>query len=448
MHVEQKSRVLLLDDDPALVELLSEELTARGFEVQALSESRAALAAVDAGAFDALVTDLRMPRYDGLTMLDHAKRAAREAPVIVMTAHSGVDSAVECIRRGAYHYLTKPFKADELVLFLERALQEAALRAESRVLKQELRGSMAGIVGASPAMREVISLIHRIAAADVPVLVLGETGTGKGLVARALHAASDRVDGPFVSLNCAAVPETLLESELFGHAKGAFTGANTARAGLFMTAQHGTLFLDEIAEMSPALQAKLLHVLETGTLRAVGDTQERSLDVRIIAATHRDLRARVADGSFREDLLYRLDVVSVELPPLRHRAGDIPLLIEHFFAEYRAKYPRAVAERLSSEALATVTAYEFPGNVRELAHLIERLVLLHPSVEVPRDALPARLLSEPSEDKRPIFGNLALPLREVQRLYVLHTFERLGGHKRDTCEALGIEYKTLMRYLQ
>jgi two-component system response regulator HydG len=441
-------RVLVVDDDPALAESLADGLETHGFQATFLSDPEKAAAAVASGGYDALVTDLRMPKHDGLDLLERARLAAKDAPVIVMTAYSGIESAVECIRRGAYHYLTKPFKTDELVLFLRRGLDEATLRQESRSLRRELRSSsaLANVVGKTASMREVVELVRRVADANVPVLVLGETGTGKGLVARALHAESSRAEHPFVSVNCAALPEALLESELFGHVRGAFTGATSARTGLFAAADGGTIFLDEIGEMAPALQAKLLHVLETGCVRPVGDTRERQVDVRVVAATHRDLRARAADGTFREDLLYRLDVVSIELPALRYRRDDLPLLVEHFFAKMREKHPHGVAHRMSREAMDALFAYTWPGNVRELEHLIERLVLLARRHDVELGDLPKQVVAAEVHGQVG-FGPKVIPMREMQRQYAAWALTECGGEKRATCDALEIDYKTLMRHL-
>ncbi|HEY0468860.1 MAG TPA: sigma-54 dependent transcriptional regulator, partial [Polyangiaceae bacterium] len=307
-------RVLVVDDRLDMAEMVADGLCEHGFDARAINDVAQASAQLSLGMHDALVTDLRIPGSDGLELLALSRSVAPNSPVIVMTAFSGIDTAIESIRRGAYHYLTKPFKVEELVLFLRRALDDAALRREAKALRSALSSSRSDLVGDSPAMRDVLDLVRRVADSQVPVLLLGETGTGKGLIARAIHAESSRANEPFVAVNCAAIPETLLESELFGHVKGAFTGASADRVGLFAQAQAGTLFLDEIAELSAPLQAKLLHVLETGQVRAVGSDRERRVDARVIAATHRDLRRRVAENSFREDLLYQLDVVSVEIP--------------------------------------------------------------------------------------------------------------------------------------
>ncbi|MBX7100504.1 MAG: sigma-54 dependent transcriptional regulator [Myxococcaceae bacterium] len=437
------TRVLVVDDKAELAAALADELRARGFDAVALSDAVGALAEVSRGVHDALVTDLRMPGHDGLELLAESRRVAPEAPVLIMTAFSAVDTAVEAIRRGAHHYLTKPFGSDELALFLERALDEVKVRRESRALTRSLGASLPSIVGRSAAMQEVVQLVRRLADAEVPVLILGETGTGKGLVARALHAESRRAARPFVSVNCAALPEPLLESELFGHARGSFTGATSSRSGLFASAEGGTLFLDEVGELSLAMQAKLLAVLETGRYRAVGEDRERVADVRVISATHRDLSRTEA---FRPDLRYRLEVVSLELPPLRARPGDLPQLVEHFLESSRERHPASPVRRLSASAMAVLAAHDWPGNVRELQHVVERAVILGGQEEAGPDALPRLVPSGGSP--RTDFGDTLVPMRELQRRYAAFVLERCEGHKRRTCETLDLDLKTLNRLLE
>ena len=444
---ERSPRVLVVDDRLDMAEMVADGLTEHGFEAHALSDVKEATAQLSLGTHDALVTDLRIPGSDGLELLALSRSVAPDSPVIVMTAFSGIDTAVESIRRGAYHYLTKPFKVEELVLFLKRALDESALRHEAKALRTALRSSRGDLIGDSPAMRDVLDLVRRVADSRVPVLLLGETGTGKGLIARAIHAESSRTSEPFVAVNCAAIPEALLESELFGHVKGAFTGASADRVGLFAQAQHGTLFLDEIAELSAPLQAKLLHVLETGQVRAVGSDRERRVDARVIAATHRDLRRRVAENSFREDLLYRLDVVSIEIPALRARRTDLPHLIEHFMPRALSRSNRTTPLHFSRSAMDALCSYAWPGNVRELEHLIERLVLLCRGDEVSLADLPKSLTDRRADIAEPSFGERVMPIRELQRRYAAWALERLGGAKMATCEALCIDSKTLSKWL-
>jgi len=441
---ERAARIVVVDDKLALAETLADGLVDRGFDARALSAGRDALAELRAGKVDVLVTDLRMPDVDGLALIEAAREGGNAVPVIVMTAYGAIDSAVESIRRGAFHYLTKPFKLDELVVFVDRALADGALRREATTLRRTLgeRFSLRGLIG----MESVLALVERVAASDVAVLITGETGTGKTAVARAIHGESKRSAGPFIAVNCAALPEQLLESELFGHVKGAFTGATADRAGLFADAHGGTLLLDEVAEMSPGLQAKLLHVLESGSIRPVGATRERVVDVRVLAATHRDLRQRIAEGTFREDLMYRLDLVSIELPPLRHRRDDIAALVAHFIAEAKTRHPSTPVVAFARDALARLLDYAWPGNVRELAHAVERSVLLGNTAEVSLAELPPVIAAAPPADA-PEFRGPVLAMRDLQRRYAGWAFEQLGGHKARTAEQLGVDVKTLTKWL-
>jgi two-component system response regulator HydG len=444
---ELRPKVLVVDDQLPMAETLADGLSERGYDATPTDSSREAARLVQEGGFDALVTDLRMPELDGLGLLEISRKVAPGRPVIIMTAYSAVDSAIESIRQGAYHYLTKPFKVDELALFLGRALDEARLRRETASLRRALRErfSVAGFVGESESMHEVSDLVERVADTVVPVLIVGETGTGKGLVARALHGHGSRASAPFVTVNCTALPEALLESELFGHVKGAFTGAIAPRIGLFEEASGGTLFLDEVGDLSPALQAKLLDVLERSVVRAVGSDKERSVDVRIVAATHRNLKDRVTRQEFREDLLYRLDVVTIHLPPLRHRRDDIPMLVGHFLRQSQARHTASPVVGFSEEAMARLVAHAWPGNVRQLEHLVERTVLLGKKALVTPDELPSSIGSSP--DSAIDFGETVLPLREMQRRYVVWAHEQLGSRKLLTAERLGIDDKTLARWL-
>ena len=440
--------VLVVDDELELAETLAEGLSDRGFRATAASSGRDAIARLEHDGVDVLVTDLRMGAIDGLALLTESRRLAPERPVIVMTAYGAIDTAVESIRLGAYHYLTKPFRLDELVIFLRRGLDEVRVRREAAALRRTLRDRFAAttLLGNSAAMRAVRDVMERVADTSASVLLTGETGTGKGLVARALHTESRRAAAPFVTVNCAALPESLLESELFGHVKGAFTGASAARAGLFAEAHGGTLFLDEIGEMTPALQARLLDVLERGVVRPIGGSRERAVDVRVIAATHRDLRRDVLAGRFREDLFYRLDVVALEVPPLRARLDDLPRLIVHFLQLAVARYPASTVRRVSAEAMARLAGYRFPGNVRELAHLIERGVLLGRADELQPSDLPAAVLSDSPGARVPFQGEI-VPVRELQRRYAAWALEQLGGHRTRTAERLGIDAKTLAKWL-
>jgi len=443
-----RPRILVVDDELALAETLCDGLAERGYEAVPVASGQLARKRLEDEPFAALVTDLRMPDVDGLELLAASRKTAPWRPVIVMTAYSAVESAIESIRQGAHHYLTKPFKVEELALFLQRAIDEARLRKEATALRRTLKdqSSLDNLVGRGPAMQEVADLVRRVADASVPVLILGETGTGKGLVARAIHAEGARASAPFVTVNCAAVPEALLESELFGHVRGAFTGATAHRRGLLDEANGGTLLLDEVGEMAPALQAKLLHVLERGSVRPVGSDKEREIDVRILAATHRDLRERVASGQFREDLLYRLEVVVVELPPLRSRREDLPALIEHLLARARARHPHSPVKGLSPEALQRFYDHSWGGNVRELEHVLERVVLLGKSEQVAASDLPATLGTR--REAPAAFSGPVGPMRDMQRRYAAWAYTQLGGRKLMTADQLKIDVKTLGKLLQ
>ncbi len=440
----ERHRILVVDDDRALCDTLVDGLIDRGYDAVGLGSSQEA-ARLMSEDFDALVTDLRMPGVDGMGLLALSKRVAPARPVIVMTAYSAVDTAIESIRQGAHHYLTKAFKVDELALFLSRALEETQLRKETTVLRRAVREglSIKNIIGSSGSMRDACSLIRRLADADVPVLVVGETGSGKGLVARALHAEGKRADKPFVTVNCTALPENLLESELFGHAKGAFTGATADRKGLFESADGGTVFLDEIGDMALTLQTKLLDVLERNVIRPVGSNRERAIDARIITATHRDLDVLCKSGRFREDLRFRLDVVTMEVPPLRHRQGDIPVLAMHFLDRAKHKHPESTVTRLSSAVLDLMSSYSWPGNVRELEHVVERAVLLTQSTEIQLTDLP-KSLSAPSGKVAEFVGPV-VTLAEIERRYATWALEQLGGRKVATAEKLDIDRKTLAK---
>jgi two-component system, NtrC family, response regulator HydG len=442
-------RVLVVDDQADMAEMLAEGLGDRGYDAVACASSTDAARRLETQPFDALLTDLRMPEVDGMGLLALSRKSAPERPVIVMTAYGAIDTAVDAIRQGAFHYLTKPFAMSELALFLDRALDDASVRREARNLRATLRDrtGFGNLVAASAGMQEVLDMASRLADANTTILIVGETGTGKTALARAIHASGSRAGRPFVSVNCAALPEALLESELFGHVRGAFTGATCNRAGLFGEAHGGTLLLDEIGEMSPALQAKLLHVLESGRVRAVGASKERSVDVRILAATHRDLRERVQAGAFRADLMYRLDVVTVEIPALRHRRQDVPILVERFLSEAKAKHEKSPVERFAPDAMMKLLDHAWPGNVRELAHAVERVVLLGRVARVTSDDLPPSVANAPPPGLAQAFAGGVLPIREVQRRYAAWALERFGGQRGRTAEALGVDGKTLAKWL-
>ena len=446
---DARQRIMIVDDNLEMARTLADGLAERGYDAVAVGSGREAQERLARGGFDAVVTDLRMPDVDGLQILATSRELDPDRPVIVMTAYSAIDSAVQSIRQGAYHYLTKPFKQDELAIFLGRALAEVEIRHEAAALRQQLRArfSTASIIGHSPAMAALRDRILRVADAAAPVLVLGETGAGKGLVARALHADSRRAASAFVSVNCAALPEALLESELFGHVKGAFTGAVADRRGLFAEADGGTLFLDEIAEMTPGLQAKLLHVLESARVRPVGAGKEREVDVRIVAATHRNLAQRVRDGTFREDLMYRLDVVSLTVPPLRDRPEDIRELVEHFLADALVRNAQSPLRRISAPAFEILQRYRWPGNVRELAHVVEKMVLFAEGEAARAEDVPETVRHAETADQATAFQGEIIPLRELERRYATWAVGQTGGHRGKAAEKLGIDPKTLRKWL-
>jgi two-component system response regulator PilR (NtrC family) len=368
-------KILVVDDEQSLREVLSIMLKRTGYAVTSVADGEEAIELLNRDIFDLVITDLRMPKIDGLEVLRAAKSASPETVVLIITAFASADSAVEAMKQGAYDYLTKPFQVDEVQLIIRNALEKRRLTTENILLKREMasQSSFAQLVGQSDAMQKVFDIVRKVADSKSNVLICGESGTGKELVARAIHYNSSRNPMPFVAVNCSAVPETLLESELFGHMKGSFTGAISNKAGLFEVANGGTIFLDEIGDTTPTIQVKLLRVIQEREFRRVGGNQDVKVDVRIVAATNKDLEKAVADGSFREDLYYRLDVIPIRLPPLRMRSGDIPLLVNHFLERFSKESgkPQPV---LSSEAMHVLLAHEWRGNVRELENLIERVV--------------------------------------------------------------------------
>src|SRR5512144_57413 len=441
------ANIWVIDDDASSRELLGRILSSRGWEVAQLADGREALERLAAqGPPDLVVSDIRMAEVGGLEVTEAFRKDAPDTPVILVTAFGNVDGAVEAIRRGAFDYVSKPYDVDAVRLTAARALEQRRLAAENRSLRRELRDKyrLENAVGRSEAMLQVFKTAARVAASDATVLVLGESGTGKELVARALHQASPRAAGPFVPVDCGAIAEGVLESELFGHARGAFTGAQATRRGLFEEADHGTLFLDEIGDIGPNLQARLLRALQESTIRRVGATEAIAVDVRVVAATNKDLEAAVKGGRFREDLFYRLNVVTIRIPPLRERREDVPLLAEHF----AAKHGRGKGA-ISPEARDLLQAYDWPGNVRELENVVARALALNPSgVVVPAD-LPDRIRGGALESARglPLPAGFRPTLDELSRRYAALVLGECGGNKTRAAELLGIDRKTLYRIL-
>ena len=441
-------RILVVDDDGEMAEMVAEFLVQKGYRADAVVGGKAAIAALKKRSFEAVITDLRMDGSDGFDVLAAALAQDEMRPVIMMTAYGSIDGALESVRRGAAHYLTKPFKMEEVALWLERAFTDRGLRRENEQLRRavEERFAFHNLIGKSPVMLQLYDLLERVSATSSPVLVSGESGTGKELVARALHHGGPRARAPFVAVNCAAISDNLLESELFGHARGAFTGANEAKKGLFVEADGGTLFLDEIGEMAIGLQAKLLRALETSAVRPVGGGAERPVDVRIVAATNRDLARAVQERTFREDLYYRLHVIPVHLPPLRARRDDIPLLVTHFVERYAARQPDAPPREVTGEVLRRMMELPWPGNIRELKNAVERMLVLGRGKRLDvRDLA----LAVPAPIPEAMAGQAAeiVPLRVMTRRYIEWVLSQTSGNKVRTAQLLEIDASTIYRVL-
>lgn len=443
-------RLLIVEDDSAMRELLEEILSDAGFETATAANGRFALAHIEneQEQIDLVLTDVQMPELKGDELLAKVRQTRSDAPVIIITAFGTVENAVEMVKRGAYSYLTKPFATNDLLEVVRAALRQSEpARAQAR-LRREIPAANNRIIGASRPMRELLDIISRAGRASSNILITGESGTGKELVARAVHEASARSKNDFVAVNCAAIPSELVESELFGHTGQAFTGARAARAGLFEEASGGTLFLDEIGELPLNIQPKLLRVLQEGTIRRVGDSREKSVDVRVIAATNRDLEKAVANNEFREDLYWRVNVIHLHVPPLRERAFDIPLLVEHFLAKIARKDTSAPHE-IAPEALALLTAYSWQGNVRELENTIERAVALARGAVLSVEDLPARIRDASGQTSAILAAaqSKRLTLDQLEQAYILEILRETGGNKSRAAEVLGLDRKTLYRKL-
>jgi DNA-binding NtrC family response regulator len=439
-----KGRVLVVDDERRQRDILQMILEAEGYETTAAGNGRQALQAAQGGGFDVVLTDLKMPDLNGIELLSEILKLQPSPLVVLMTAHGTIDSAVDAMRKGAFDYLTKPLEKDELLLVLRRAMERAHLVRENRMLHEQLRDRfrLDNIVGAHGSMQDVFRIVHKVAGSVSTVLIYGESGTGKELVARALHHESDRRGHPFYAVNAAALPESILEAELFGHEKGAFTGAEMRKIGLFEQASGSTLFLDEVGDLKRDLQVKLLRALQEREILRVGGTERVRIDVRIVAATNQDLERAVREGRFREDLYYRLNVIPIVLPPLRDRRTDIPLLVDHFLAKYAGGRPRGVSE----DALKTVMAYDWPGNVRELESVIERALLLGEGELIVRADLPASLRSGGGGPKRAMdleIPDSGIDLEAVERSLILKALDKAGGNVTRAARLLGLSRRTL-----
>ena len=446
-----KGRILLVDDDLEACRFLVEDVGRKGWQAAACTSASEAFQKVGEEDWDVVLTDLNMPGMNGIELCERVAANRPDIPVVVLTAFGSLSTAVSAIRAGAYDFISKPFEIESVLLVLDRAVQHRRLREEVRRLRTAASSApvLESMLGESTTLRSLADMTARIAASDASVLVTGESGTGKELVARAIHRYSRRREGPFVAINCAAIPESLLESELFGREKGAYTDAHSAQKGLFTRAEKGTLFLDEIGDMPLGLQAKVLRALEDRKVRPVGGSEEIPFDMRLVCSTHRDLETAVEQGRFREDLFFRINVVHLEVPPLRARGNDVLLLAQQFLKEFAAREAKHVAG-IAAPAAERLLAYAWPGNVRELRNCVERAVALTAYEQIVVEDLPEKIrnyrptqLLIPTENPQEL-----LPMEEVERRYILRVLESVGGNKSVAARVLGFDRKTLYRKLE
>jgi two-component system NtrC family response regulator/two-component system response regulator AtoC len=436
-------RILIVDDKASMRHMLRQVFHETGFEVVEAADGDEALGRVREGSLDLVITDVKMPKADGLTVLKECRAALPRTPVIVMTAYGTIEQAVETIRQGAFDYIVKPFSISEIEIKAQRAFDQARLQSENEYLKEALSHRVGRIIGRSEKMQHIYRLIRKVSTGSSSVLILGESGTGKEMVAREVHEQGARANQPFIAVNCAALSEGLLESELFGHERGAFTGALFQKRGRFELADKGTLFLDEIAELSPALQVKLLRVLQEKTFERVGGTKTLSVDVRILAATNRDIRQEIVERRFREDLFFRLNVVTISLPPLRERLEDVPELVEYFLSRYAAALHKSVT--LAPEVLTALMSYTWPGNVRELENLIERLIVLAEGTRIDYADLPQELFGPTPQ---PTTDGLADRIGQLEREMIRRTIEDCGHNQTRAAKLLGLKRSSLQYKLK
>ncbi len=449
----RQARVLVVDDERSMRELLAIVLQREGYEVLTAENGATAIATLEREPVDLLICDIKMPDISGVEVLRAAKRIDQDMVAMMVTAFASTQTAVEALRLGACDYLSKPFDVDELKIKVREKLESRDLRQENVLLKRALgaRHEFSNIVGRSEPMLAVFKLIQTIARTTSTVLITGESGTGKELVARAIHFNSLRRDRPFVALNCATLPDTLLESELFGHMRGAFTGADSNKKGLIELAEHGTIFLDEIGEMSPSVQVKVLRVLQDRRFRRLGGLEEIEADIRVIAATNQDPSKMVADGKFREDLFYRINVIPIHLPPLRERQEDIPLLAEHFLAKYRTQMDKQITG-ISGEAMQYLTAYDWPGNIRELENVIEHAVALEQARAILPDSLPETIRCGTPKSAAGAVGlpdsgfDLERHVQGVEREYIAQALQKAGGVQVKAAQLLGMSFRSFRYY--
>jgi DNA-binding NtrC family response regulator len=443
----QSIQVLLVDDDNSFREALASELRHSGFRITDVGDGQAALVAIEGRDFDLAIVDLNLPGMSGATLIGELRERSPTMELIVLTGHATVETAVRTLKEGVYDYLTKPCSLDELEAAARRAFEKRSLVRENQLLQRELarQDRFKEFVGRSPALRSVLEIITKVSPTDSAVLVQGESGVGKELAARAIHRNSARIRQPFIAVDCTSLQESLLQSELFGHERGAFTGAVARKHGLFEVADRGTIFLDEIGEITQSLQSRILRVLDTGTFRRVGGVNDIRVDVRVVCATNRDLYQMVQEGRFRQDLYYRINVVSFTLPPLRERRMDIPLLARYFASQ--SSVARKGAVKLSSEVISTLQAYPWPGNVRELHNVIERALILADGAEVRVDDLPGTVRKEGAVIVQDLMKTRPR-LADLERTYINWLLEEFGGHRARVAEVLGISDRTLYRKLK
>lgn len=443
-------KILIVDDEKSMCQFLSIMLRKEGYQITAVNNGRKALEQIGSAKFDLVITDIKMAGMDGIEVLSEIKKIDQSVPVIIMTAYASQKTAIDAVNNGAFHYLIKHAKNDEIKMVIRNALDMKRVRAENMLLKKQLKKSsdLKTIIGKSDEIQQVFNLVDKVADTDSTILIGGESGTGKELIARAIHFRSNRANNPFVSINCGALPENLLESELFGHVKGSFTGAIRDKDGLFKVAQGGTFFLDEVGETSPTIQVKLLRVLQEREIIPVGGTNPIKVDVRLIAATNADLEKAVHQERFRADLYYRLNVIPVFLPPLRRRKDDIPLLVNHFLAKFNEGLKPEAQKAIAEDAMEVLINYSWPGNVRELENVIERAVILEDSREIQVDSLPDKIRSRDRGSQRLITERAQVTLEELEKEYLIKVLEDTNWQKKRASTILGINASTLYRKIQ
>ena len=430
-------KILIADDDKNLRMVLKNELADTGFDISEASDGKKAIDMLKKDDYDVLILDLNMPSLHGMDVLKKIKKLDLPTETIILTAHATVSTAVEAMKMGAYDFITKPFQMDELVVTIEKAFEKKSLVRENLILKSQIKrqSTAHGIITKSPRMLELLETIKKASSADLPILISGESGVGKELIAKTVHSSSNRPDGPFIPINCGAIPETMLESELFGHEKGAFTGAHAQKLGLLEIANRGTLFLDEIAELTTQLQGKLLRAIETGTFFRVGGVREISVDVRFVSATNKDIKKEVETGTFRSDLYYRISALTFHIPPLRERSEDIPLLVEHIIS----KNTNFKDKKISKKAIKVLSEYKWPGNVRELQNIMHRALFLATRAVIEPADLPFDMIST--------YKMSGARLEDIEREHILRVLKEAGGQRGRAAEILDVNPKTLYRKL-